>query len=259
MPRFIDTAVARLRDDAVEWRLGSGAVRWLAVVPVAIALVGATTFPFRDLYAILANEDGVVEWSQVILLMVMVATYAHIAVLLWRADRKWLAAAYGLATLGSLLIAGEEISWGQRVLGFATPAGLAEINDQGETNLHNIGIVVKVFNLVVLAICAAAIALPILRWTGWRGTARTVAGYALVPPLALIPAFAFPFLHRVVRLAFLPDVGARATKFAEYAEASFYFGLVVFALLARQALISALNGRVDRVPAAPLEANSGPS
>jgi hypothetical protein len=196
----------------------------------------------------------------VLLLVVMIATYAHITALLWRADRRALAAVYGLAALVSLFIAGEEISWGQRVLGFATPAGLDDINDQGETNLHNIGIVVKVFNLVVLAICAAAIALPILRWTGWRGTARTVAGYVLIPPLALLPAFAFPFLHRIVRLAFLPDVGARATKYAEYAEASFYFGLVVFALLARQALIRASTQPEEaNVPATPPKAGAEPS
>ncbi len=33
---------------------------------------------------------------------------------------------------------GEEISWGQRILGFSTPTSLASINVQGELNLHNI-------------------------------------------------------------------------------------------------------------------------
>jgi hypothetical protein len=34
--------------------------------------------------------------------------------------------------------AAEEISWGQRLLGFATPDWLAAINTQGEANLHNL-------------------------------------------------------------------------------------------------------------------------
>jgi hypothetical protein len=34
--------------------------------------------------------------------------------------------------------AGEEISWGQRYLGLATPAGLESANTQGELNLHNL-------------------------------------------------------------------------------------------------------------------------
>ncbi len=37
-----------------------------------------------------------------------------------------------------LFAAGEEISWGQRILGFKTPESLEQINDQNEFNLHNI-------------------------------------------------------------------------------------------------------------------------
>jgi hypothetical protein len=35
---------------------------------------------------------------------------------------------------------GEEISWGQRVLGFQTPAVLNELNRQGEINIHNLDV-----------------------------------------------------------------------------------------------------------------------
>ncbi|NQV22608.1 MAG: hypothetical protein HQ511_14440 [Rhodospirillales bacterium] len=40
--------------------------------------------------------------------------------------------------LGSFIIAGEEISWGQRIFGFETPEAVAEINQQQETTLHNL-------------------------------------------------------------------------------------------------------------------------
>ena len=33
---------------------------------------------------------------------------------------------------------GEEISWGQRILGFATPESMADVNRQGEFNIHNL-------------------------------------------------------------------------------------------------------------------------
>jgi len=36
---------------------------------------------------------------------------------------------------------GEEISWGQRILGFSTPETLSEINKQDEFNIHNIDVV----------------------------------------------------------------------------------------------------------------------
>jgi len=34
--------------------------------------------------------------------------------------------------------AGEEISWGQRILGIATPEAVSEVNDKNELNLHNL-------------------------------------------------------------------------------------------------------------------------
>ena len=47
-----------------------------------------------------------------------------------------------LLYLGMALIfffgAGEEISWGQRILGFQTPEALSEVNRQEEFNLHNL-------------------------------------------------------------------------------------------------------------------------
>lgn len=44
---------------------------------------------------------------------------------------------YLLAAAGCLFVAGEEISWGQRLLGFATPDFFAGFNVQGETTFHN--------------------------------------------------------------------------------------------------------------------------
>ncbi|MBY0406606.1 MAG: hypothetical protein K2Q01_02855, partial [Rickettsiales bacterium] len=38
---------------------------------------------------------------------------------------------------GFVLLAGEEISWGQRLLGFVTPAAIGAVNTQAEFNFHN--------------------------------------------------------------------------------------------------------------------------
>lgn len=43
-----------------------------------------------------------------------------------------------LVSLGCVYFAGEELSWGQHLFGWNTPAYLEEVNDQEETNLHNI-------------------------------------------------------------------------------------------------------------------------
>ena len=45
---------------------------------------------------------------------------------------------YILGGIAMALGAGEEISWGQRIIGFATPDFLIDLNRQGESNVHNI-------------------------------------------------------------------------------------------------------------------------
>ena len=66
----------------------------------------------------------------------------------WRArkalDRSWVSLAKQLIYLGLAVLfffgAGEEISWGQRILGFETPAALNQVNKQEEFNLHNLSV-----------------------------------------------------------------------------------------------------------------------
>ncbi len=43
-----------------------------------------------------------------------------------------------LFAVGFFMLFGEEISWGQRLLGFETPEAFKEINVQDEFNLHNL-------------------------------------------------------------------------------------------------------------------------
>lgn len=51
----------------------------------------------------------------------------------------WVSGVYLLLALAFFGIAMEEVSWGQRWVGFDTPGFLRRINRQGEITLHNIG------------------------------------------------------------------------------------------------------------------------
>lgn len=46
-----------------------------------------------------------------------------------------------LAAIGLFVIAGEEVSWGQRLLNIETPEVIAENNTQGELTLHNLSFI----------------------------------------------------------------------------------------------------------------------
>ena len=70
---------------------------------------------------------------------------------------------YILAAIAFLFAAGEELSWGQRIIGFPTPDFLLNINRQDEVNLHNINIthgkfeeIYKVATTLLCMITAAA-------------------------------------------------------------------------------------------------------
>jgi len=234
---------SRLRDtlaaDRTEWRLSPAATVLIASIPVAMAAAGVLAFPFRPVYRFLANEDGVVEWSQLLLIVLLLGLYARLAIGLWRSGHRRLAPLFGVATIAMVFLAGGEISGGQRIFGWGTPEELDDINDQGETNIHNVGVLLRLFNLGLVGVCAAAIALPIARWIVWRDRPRSFESYLFIPPLALIPAFAFPLVYRLTRYLILPEPRYVITKYSEFAELSFFFGLVVFAVVASRMTLSA--------------------
>ncbi len=72
-------------------------------------------------------------------------------------DRRWLHVLGGIALV---FVAGEEISWGQRVLGFGTPGFLHGVNEQEEFNIHNtaIGAFHAILDMGPPTLCAVACA-----------------------------------------------------------------------------------------------------
>ncbi len=59
-----------------------------------------------------------------------------------------------LLVLGCIYYAGEEVSWGQHWFGWRTPEGWMDVNDQGETNLHNTSALLDQVPRMLLTIAA---------------------------------------------------------------------------------------------------------
>jgi len=88
----------------------------------------------------LYREDGIMEtFTAAVFLVIAGLCFWHLGIdrrNRRRNSRRWCwLLCVGLA---SLVIAGEEVSWGQRWFGLATPEALATINTQDELNVHNI-------------------------------------------------------------------------------------------------------------------------
>ncbi|MEM6311254.1 MAG: hypothetical protein AAF754_14525 [Pseudomonadota bacterium] len=106
----------------------------LSLVAVTLLAIAFRLFWPVEFTTVFAREDGVVEYGTAILLFLT----AIVAVLLGRRAggyRLGLLWFYGFALF---LAAGEEISWGQRIFGIASPEFFLENNYQQETNLHNL-------------------------------------------------------------------------------------------------------------------------
>jgi len=97
---------------------------------VAAYLLLAIQFPRA--YIIATYEDLVGEWAQVFLFSITMLLAARQA---FSSSRFRLF--FTLLALACLYVAGEEISWGQRLFNIPTPEFFNEHNLQGETNLHN--------------------------------------------------------------------------------------------------------------------------
>ena len=143
-----------------------------------------------DAYYRWIQEDEVVEWATVGFLLVAAIAYGLCA-----AGRAgWGRTAPVLLTLFCVFVAGEEISWGQRVLGLQPPEIFLEHNDQQELNLHNT--LPKDLRKSVLPLLLATFALSAaLRCVGGPFP-RIATALGFVPPrtpLALGFAFATGF------------------------------------------------------------------
>jgi len=135
-----------------------------------------------DRYNLLVQEDRLVEWATVWLFLAA-------GLIGLRHSIRHRRIFDGLVALFCLFVAGEEFSWGQRLLGFYSPEYFLANNFQQEVNIHNLpGSFLKPKWIFIIALAGYGVLLPLL--SRWRRThrLREVAG-ASAPPIQLMPWF----------------------------------------------------------------------
>lgn len=189
--------------------------------------------PF-GLFGWLLNEDGFAEWGQFIF---YVGAFVFSLLVLWR-RRGDLASGLGsraglqwcgwlLLTLLFFFVAGEEISWGERISHFGVE-WIRQINTQQETNIHNIAPLQQAGLLH-----SPFIGLGLLAgWFGWRHA----GGWSFVPvrwlSLYFLPVALFYSYFDLSKLT----LGARIRNDQELFEFLFALGCLLHArAAARQA------------------------
>lgn len=90
---------------------------------------------FLDIYL---GEDGIVEWLTVGGLLAGSLLCFNRFVAFFKTKNWWFLVVTFLLGLLLFIAAGEEISWGQRILGIQSSEYFLKNNAQGETNIHNL-------------------------------------------------------------------------------------------------------------------------
>lgn len=99
-------------------------------------------------YIYLTLEDGWIEYGS-FAAWVLAALFFALAFIRARNTRRL---AYLALALGAFFMAMEEISWGQRIIGWGSPGFFKKSNLQSETNLHNLVRFTKVYRPLATAL-----------------------------------------------------------------------------------------------------------
>ena len=138
-------------------------------------------------YRALLQEDRFIEWWTVFLFLAA-AVFGFLSARQQRRIFDLLIAAF------CLFVAGEEFSWGQRLVGYTPPPLFLEHNTQQELTLHNFSSVFGQPKMVLmLALLGYGLLLPVLALRP-RGARLLKKVAATAPPLSLTPWFAAAIL-----------------------------------------------------------------
>lgn len=185
------------------------------------------------------TESGLLEQSQNLFLLISLLLAIE---LFFKSDTRPLRIWIALIALGSFYLLGEETSWGQHYFGWATTGVFAEINDQGETNIHNTAggwFDQKPRAVLVLGVILGGIIHPLVKHFR-KGRGLFDKPWWIAPTLACLSPAIFSQLCSLTKrvdqmdvLAFKLDV----IRWAEAEELFLYFFFIVYLLSLRTRLM----------------------
>jgi hypothetical protein len=155
--------------------------------PFTLIFAGLIWFePTRAAAFALQEEGGAIETGTVLLLLLGAAGAARAALAGGAARERcaWLAAA-----LAFVFIAGEELAWGQHLLGRPLAPGWAAVNRQQETTIHNLDAFQGMSELWYVLAAGTGAACASAHAARFLGAAT--APKSVLPTLALIAAIGF--------------------------------------------------------------------
>lgn len=213
---------------------------WWLYVPLMAALVQIIleiSLASR-LMTLSYSEDGPHEFLQ---FLVILSAFIVAVFTLFKMELKkdpYLFAYISLAAVCCFYVAGEEISWGQHIMDWSTPDYWANLNDQGETNLHNTSswLDQKPRLILLIGIVTGGLIIPLLRL---YKPGLVPKRFEIIYPPAYLALIAF--LCLAVQIG--DDIDSALTNISLFARASeveelfmFYFVLLYLIVMKRRIL-----------------------
>lgn len=209
---------------------------WLWFPPLLVILIVPIKIISPEFYAAhIDGELGLIELATPIISIIGAIIGIRLltisAALPTRRIQIWVL----LTTLGCIYFAGEELSWGQHLFGWGTPAYLEAVNDQEETNLHNISswFDQKPRLLLEIWVLVGGVILPISRFRKAPRSADDDERYWFWPTVEVFPTALLAILVRLperIKSLFSIEQLPLELRFSEPQE--YYFALFLLIYLA---------------------------
>ncbi|MEJ2084276.1 MAG: hypothetical protein P8Y44_01185 [Acidobacteriota bacterium] len=175
-----------------------GSVDWTSALVANLLILSVLVYAKAlllwdpDLFYRSLQEDEALEWATFWAFAIAAIVAFHAAA---RQRQNGVRVPWFLVGIGlfCFVVAMEEISWGQRLLGYRPPAYFLAENYQQELNFHNvISSDLRKIGLKAV-ILGYGVLLPLLSLVPWIA-ARLERAAVVVPPWSLLPSFAAAFL-----------------------------------------------------------------
>jgi len=209
---------------------------WFWFPPILLLLIIPLKIVVPGFYAAhISGELGLIELATPLLSIIGALIGFRLirisATLPSRRLRIWVV----LTTLGCIYFAGEELSWGQHLFGWGTPAYLEAVNDQEETNLHNISswFDQKPRMLLEFWVLIGGVLLPLTRLARNQSYAPGDERYWFWPTVELLPTALLAILVRLPeRIKSLFDIEQLPLELRFSEPQEYYFALFLLLYLA---------------------------
>jgi hypothetical protein len=235
--RSLFTALGQ--EAAFAWRVSPKMAAILFLVPMAGAIVAVLSSVDHAVFELVTGSESPLDWSRFAAYALAAGLAAAIARRLWRAGRGREFILYVLFAIACLLIAGDQIAWGQPLVGGAAP---------GETPAAAIDQVPHAADALMALAGVFGAAAPWLAFRRRHSRQPTETMRLTIPPLFLSSGFFLVVVYEIVNVAISRPLVA---SFGEWAHMWLAISLMAFALLTYQRL------RRASTPVLPLSCGGG--